>query len=110
MIRGITVSLQVKTVAGKDALNREYYSTDWVDVENVLVAPVSVDDQISSIQLHGKKAVYQIAIPKGDEHVWDDRLVRFFGNTWHVFGPPETGIEDNIPLSWNKKWKVEAYE
>lgn len=109
-IKGITVSLQVRTVAGKDALNHEYYSTDWVDVENVLVSPVSAEDQITSVQLHGKKAIYQIAIPKGDEHIWDDRLVRFFGQTWHVFGAPETGIEENIPLSWNTKWKVEAYE
>ena len=110
MIKGMTVSLEIRTKTGIDELNRDIYSSDWVDVPNVLVAPVSSDDQLSSLELHGKKAVYQLAIPKGDTHIWDDRLVRFFGQTWHVFGAPETGIEENIPLSWNTKWKVETYE
>ena len=108
-IHGITVDLQVRTVIGKDDLNHNIYSTEWIPVENILVAPVSTDDVISTTQLHGKKAVYQIAIPKGDDHIWDDRLVQFFGKTWHVFGFPQTGIEDNIPGPWNTKWMVETY-
>lgn len=108
-IRGITVLLQVVTETGKDLTNRPIYKDRWIPVDNVLIAPVSTEDQITSIQLHGKTAVYQLGIPKDDTHIWDDRLVRFAGRTWHVFGLPETGIADNIPGPWNTKWKVEAY-
>lgn len=73
------------------------------------MSPVSVEDVTASVQLYGKKAEYMIGIPKGDTHIWEDQIVEFFGKRWHVFGFPEEGIEANIPLEWNTKWKVERY-
>jgi hypothetical protein len=64
---------------------------------------------LDTLNLTGKKAVYTIAIPKGDEHVWEDNKVEFFGETWKVIGLPQQGIEHNIPLEWNQKWMVERY-
>jgi hypothetical protein len=34
----------------------------------------------------------------------------FFGEDWKAVTPAVGGIEENIPLSWNKKIKVERYE
>ena len=59
--------------------------------------------------LFGKKAVYTLAIPKGDTHKWEDSVVEFFGHKWKTFGFPIEGIESNIPLDWNKKVMVERY-
>lgn len=111
MIQGITVSLEIRgEETGRDTFNEPIYGQTWEDVANVLVAPVSADDVITTLNLTGKKAVYQIAVPKGDGHVWEGRLVKFFGHTWQIFTFAEEGIEANIPLSWNAKYKVERYE
>ena len=75
----------------------------------MLVAPASADDIVSQLNLTGKKAVYTLAIPKGDKHNWLDRRVQFFGETWQTFGFPVKGIEENIPLDWNEKVMVEKY-
>lgn len=110
MIKGITVRLCVKSQTGTDPFNAPVFSEEWVDVENVLVAPSTSDDIVTSQDLYGKKAVYTMAIPKGDAHEWKDTLVEFFDQRFRTFGFPTQGIEDNIPLEWNKKVMVERYE
>lgn len=109
MIKGITVILVEKKQVGVDAFNAAIYETAEVEVENVLVAPASSDDIVTSQDLTGKKAVYTLAIPKGDTHNWEDTTIKFFGQIWKSFGIPLEGIEENIPLSWNKKVMVERY-
>ena len=109
MIKGITVQLSERTETGLDQFNNPVYTETMVDVENILVSPASSNDIIDSTTLYGKKAIYTLAIPKEDDHVWEDQKVIFFGQTWHVFGFEIEGIEANIPLSWNKKVMVERY-
>lgn len=109
MIKGITVTLYEKQEIGKDEFNRPIYEELPVEIENVLVAPTSSDDVINQLNLTGKKAIYTLAIPKGDCHIWEDRKVKFFGGYWKTFGFPIAGIEENIPLEWNQKVMVERY-
>lgn len=110
MIKGITVILHEKKEVGKDKFNHPIYESESTEVENVLVAPVSTNEILDTQNLIGKKAVYNIAIPKGDTHIWKDNKVEFFGEMWRVVGFPQAGIEANIPLDWNEKWMVERYE
>lgn len=109
LIKGITVQLAVRTQVGEDPFHRPLYEETLEDVENVLVAPVSGDEIVETLNLTGKRAVYQLAIPKGDAHDWENARVVFFGQSWRVIGAPTEGIEALIPLSWNKKVKVESY-
>lgn len=99
-----------KIESGIDEFNHPIYTEKEYQVENVLVAPASVTEILDTLSLTGKKAVYNIAIPKGDTHTWEDNRVVFFGESWHVIGLPQRGIEENIPLDWNEKWMVERYE
>ena len=110
MIKGITVNLINQIQSGTDPFGNPIYSETKTQVDNVLVSPVSSDVIVESLNLYGKTAVYNLAIPKGDEHIWEDQIVEFFGERWHVFGKAIMGIESNIPLSWNMKIKVERYE
>jgi len=110
MIHGITVVLYDEVQTGTDEFNRPVYEEGPVEVENVLVSPMSSTDIVNSVDLTGKRAVYQLAIPKGDTHDWTDKKVRFFNADWRVFGEPLRGIEENIPLGWNLKVQVEHYE
>ena len=110
MLKGITVTLISKNKVGTDPFGAPVHVISEVDVENVLVAPVSSDDAINQLNLTGRKAVYTLAIPKGDANVWKGQEVRFFNERWRVVGIPTQGIEDMIPLSWNKKVQVERYE
>ena len=109
-IKGITVILAENKQVGVDGFNAPIYEATEVEVENVLVAPASSDDIVTTQDLTGKKAVYTLGIPKGDTHNWIDATVKFFGQEWHTFGFPLEGIEENIPLDWNKKVMVERYE
>lgn len=108
-IKGLTITLHTVVQTGTDPLGGPIYEYTPVEVENCLVSPSSTDDITDSINLYGKKAVYTIAIPKGDTHEWEDRKVSFFGEDFRVFGFTTLGIEENIPLAWNKKAMVERY-
>ena len=108
--QGITVTLYEVVQTGVDAFNEAVYKEQPVEVANVLVSPSSESEILDTTNLYGKKAVYTLAIPKGDTHDWEDRKVDFFGESWHVFGIPEQGIDGLIPLDWNKKVMVERYE
>jgi hypothetical protein len=110
MIKGITVTLYTKAKTGVDAFNKPVYEETPVEVENVLVEPISSEDVTYILNLTGKKAVYEMAIPKGDTHDWKDKRVDFFNQKFRTFGEPISGIDSNIPLSWNTKVKVEIYE
>lgn len=110
MIHGITITLIDKVEVGKDPFDRPVYEDKEIEVENVLVGLPTADDINSSLDLHGKKAIYTLGIPKGDTHDWEDKEVRFFGQRFKTFGFVIQGIESNIPLSWNKQIKVERYE
>lgn len=110
MIRGIPVILYERHIVGNDEFDHPLYQETPVTVDNVLVAPASTTEILDTLNLTGKKAVYNIAIPKGDDHTWKDCRVDFFGMSWQVIGFPQQGIEENIPLEWNQKWQVAAYE
>ena len=109
MIKGITVTLYEKEKINEDPFGKLIYKETPTKVENVLVAPTNTQEVLDALNLTGKKAVYTIAIPKGDKHTWKDNKVEFFGEIWKVIGFPQQGIEQNIPLEWNQKWMVERY-
>ena len=108
-IKGIAVTLIGKIETGKDPFGKPIYEDAEILVDNILVSPTSSDDIVNQLNLTGKKAVYTLAIPKGDTNAWEDREVRFFGERWRVFGFVTQGIEELIPLDWNKKVMVERY-
>lgn len=109
-IRGIPVKLSVKAQTGVDDFKRPIYETSQEVVENVLVGEPSAEDVVNEINLSGKRIAYVLAIPKGDTHIWENTEVEFWGMTFKTVGIPTQGIDDNIPLKWNKKVKVERYE
>lgn len=110
MIRGIPVVLTVMTQVGADAFGAPVYAETTVTVDNVLVAPTSAQEWLDTLNLTGRRAVYTLGIPKGDTHEWEDTKVSFFGKTFHTIGPVTEGIDELIPLAWNKKVQVERLE
>ncbi len=110
MIKGIQVILREKVKIGVDEFNAPILQNTVCRIDNVLVAPATTDDVKTSTSLYGKTARYTLAIPKGDMHNWVNAEVEFFGKRWRTIGFPLEGIEENIPLKWNKKVMVELYE
>lgn len=108
IIKGITVELLERTEIGVDDFNAPIFTEQAVSVENVLVAPLTDDERATETNLTGRKAVYQLGIPKGDRHEWTSGTrVRFFGQTWRIIGEPVLGMENMIPMDWNMKVRVE---
>lgn len=107
-IHGITVKLHELTVDSYNGFNEPVYVQTVTEVENVIVAPASEQEILDTINLTGRKAVYTLGIPKGDTHAWANTIVEFFGRQWRTIGEPTMGIDDMIPLSWNKKVRCES--
>lgn len=108
MLKGTTIQLLERAKTGEDPFGAPIYTETAADVENVLIAPVSDEERAETLNLTGRRAVYQLAIPKGDAHEWENRIVAFFGETWRVIGKPVRGMDELIPLGWNLKVKVES--
>ena len=109
-LKGITVILVDRVKTGTDPFGHPVYEKKEITVNNVLVVPTSTEDIVNNLELEGKKAVYTLAIPKGDTHDWENKEIRFFGQKFKSFGKSIQGIDELIPLEWNKKVQVEVYE
>ena len=109
-MQGIDIILYDKQKTGEDAFGKPIYAKTPVTVENVLVGEPTSDEVTDALNLYGKHVAYTLAIPKGDENTWTDRMVEFFGERFRVIGHPTQGIDHLIPLAWNKKVRVEHYE
>mgnify|MGYP006988916694 CR=1 FL=1 len=107
---GITVTLYGRIKTGTDGFNRPEYAETQIQVSNVLIGEPSSEDIADELNTSGKHLAYTLAIPKGDTNDWIDKKVSFFGKDYRTFGEVTQGIEELIPLSWNKKVKVEIYE
>lgn len=110
MFKTTSVTLFTECEIGVDAFNRPIYEKDQVTVSGVLVGEPTTDEYNETFQVHGKHLAYVIALPKGDDHDWIDKDVLVFGKRFRTVGEPTQGIEENIPLAWNKKVKVAVYE
>lgn len=108
-LKGITVILYQKTKTGVNAFGEDVFTESSTQVDNVLIAPSSESEILETTNLYGKKAVYTLAIPKDDTNDWTDCRISFFGEDFHSFGFASQGIDDLIPLGWNKKVTVERY-
>lgn len=109
-IKGVPVLLTVKEQTGTNTLGEPVYTETQEAVDNVLIGEPDSDQIVNAMNLHGKRIEYTLAIPKGDEHNWEDTEVSFWGKRFYTVGSPIQGIEDMIPLSWNKKVMVARYE
>lgn len=109
LIKGQTITLYEVTETGTDAFNRPILKEQPVEVDNILIEPVTNDAVVSEFQISGKHTAYILHIPKGDNHNWNDAKVVFYGQTFKTFGDCLIYDPNNTPLDWNKKVKVERY-
>ena len=70
-MRGITIVLYKKEQIGVDAFNRPIYEKKGEEIADVLIAPAQEQEILDTLNLTGRKAVYTLAIPKGDTHEWE---------------------------------------
>ena len=109
-LTGRSIILYDKVKAGMDDFNHPIYTETPITVENVLIGLPTPQEVVDTLNLTGKRATYTLGIPKGDTHDWEDCTVEFWGQRFRVIEIPTQGIEEMIPLDWNKKVKVERYE
>lgn len=109
LLNGIPVTLYDRLQTGSDAFNAPIYTETPVAVKNVLPCPVTTEDVTEGLQMYGKRAVYELCIPKEDSHSWEDRTVEFYGQKWRTFGTVLEWLENLTPGPWNRKVKVERY-
>lgn len=81
---------------------------------NCLVGEPYTNDIISNSNKIGYKVGYTVALPKIYTEITNDNFINAqvvlqppFEGIYRVIGEPTAGIEENIPLQWNKKLKIE---
>lgn len=112
-MKTVTVTLKAKTQTGTNDFGEPIYTIQDIPVDGVLVGEPSSTDIQNVITTYGKRISYTLAIPKGDVNNWDDAEVELpapWSATYHVIGEPTQGIDENIPLRWNKKVHLERLE
>jgi hypothetical protein len=109
VICGIAVTLYDRTQTGTDAFGAPVWEETPVEVLNVLPAPAAAEAVTEELALFGKRLAYTLHIPKGDDHVWEDRRVDFFGQVFRTYGPVDQYVEANVPGRWNRRVRVERY-
>ena len=109
-MQGIDIVRYNKAQTGVDGFGAPIYSESPEVVHNVLVGEPATEDIVNDLQLYGKRLAYTLALPKGDDHDWDNVTVEFFNQKFRTYGAVTEGIEAMIPLRWNRKVKVERYE
>lgn len=109
-IKGIAVRLINKKKIGEDRIGSDITEDVEILVENVLIRPVSSDEMINELNLSGRKIIYELAIPKTDTNTWTNSELIFFNERFRVINAPVQGIDELIPLDWNKKVMVEKIE
>ena len=109
LIKGKTVVLYDRVQTGTDAFHHPVYEEIPVAVSNVLICPSGTEDIVGNVETEGKRAVYELCIPKENTNVWEDRVVEFYGRKWKTFGIPLEYIAENVPLDRNRKVRVERY-
>lgn len=108
-MKGMTVQIVLETVTGEDPFGSPITTETMEDVDDVLVGLPSSDDAATTISLYGKTCAFVLGIPRTDTHDWTDKVVIIFGDRYRTIGWPERGIDENIPLRWNRNVKVERY-
>ena len=106
MITGTTVTLYTKTLTGYDPFGGPIYEETPETVDDVLIGEPSTGEIRDVLELTGKTLAYTLAIPKGDDHDWTNARIDFWGQSFQAIGYPTQGIEENIPLRWNRKVRV----
>lgn len=112
-MKGVTVTLKSKTKTGVDDFGQPIYSETNVDVPNVLIGQPDTEDIQNALTVYGKLISYTLAIPKGDTNNWYKCQVVLpapWSETFNVVGDAIMGIEENIPLRWNKKVHIERVD
>ena len=104
MIKGITVTLYEKEKINEDPFGKLIYKETPTKVENVLVAPTNTQEVLDALNLTGKKAVYTIAIPKGDKHTWKDNRISAAGNRTKYTAGMESKVDGRA--IWVRKRKL----
>lgn len=115
MIKGQQIILYDTTVTGEDDFGRDIEEETPITIDNVVIGHPTSEDILSEINISGKKAVYNLCIPVGDTHDWENKVVEFYGRKWRTIGiatqADEAFVKNMGPLQqWNKQIKVETYE
>ena len=108
-MKTITVQLVVKTEEGTDPFGAPIETEEIIDVPGCLVGQPSSDEIAHTLEMYGKQIAYVVGVPKGDKNSWIDTDVIIWGERYRTIGFPQTGIQENIPLSWGQNVKVERY-
>lgn len=88
--------------------NISLYSGDEIEiVNNVLISNGATTESAEMSESGGKLLTYTLAIPKYDTHNWTNRIIGFYGEKFRTTGFEIQGIEENMPLQWNKQIKVQ---
>lgn len=113
MLKGTDILYMKKTQIAVNEFHEPVYDVTFATIHNVLVAPVEslANSEIPEVDnLTRRKEVITLAIPKGDDHDWEDCEIVWNNTKYRTVGKPVRGQEEMIPLDWHLKVKAQSCE
>lgn len=108
MITGITLTFIKKVANGVDALNNPTYTTQNIDVDDCLIAPM-----VEPLSAREQQALSQnrdqvrIHLPKAFSGDVSDSNVNWQGKLFHLDSDSVTFMDENTPTRWNRYIRAE---
>lgn len=100
MIRGETVSVEVRSEVGRDSMNASVYESRMEEVRDVVVAPGSSADIGGSTRPDGDSARLTLHFPKDFDRPMRGLRVDVRGEAYVVVGDPKPYTPENVPGRW----------
>lgn len=107
-MRGERVTVIRRVESGRDRFNDPIVDDLEETVDDVLVAPGELADNIDSVRPDGTYATYTLMFPKTYAGQLESCDIMVRGNRYGVIGHPDRFAEDNCPTRWNMTVRVGA--
>lgn len=103
-MKGETVQVKIPSISGYDAHNNAIYSTETVEIDNVLIGPLSSTELSGSTRPDGWDIRYNLYFPKTFEGSLEGAEVCVRGQWLKVYGAPDYYLGG--PTDWNRTVEV----
>jgi hypothetical protein len=108
-MKGITLTFVKQVESGVDALNNPTYTTESVDVDDCLIAPIIEPATAREQQaMEQSRDQVRIHMPKASSEDVSDSDVTWNGKVFHIDSDSVVFMDENTPTRWNRYFRGEC--
>lgn len=108
-MKGTTLTFVKKVANGTDSLNNPTYTTENIEVDDCLIAPITEPASAREAQaMTQSKDQVRIHLPKASDADVSGSSVDWGGKTFTLDSDSVVFMDSNTPTRWNRYFRAEA--